>query len=88
MFVIADSMGIEWDGTTKRVDILTNQTDDKQDVHGRTMTPDDSSASTSDTEEYEILYDYRQAGDPGIRSVNLSGSSGIPSYCFFPSYGK
>ena len=90
---IADSMGIdiEWDGTTKRVDILTNQTDDKQDVTDQPAepsAPDDSSASTGDTEEYEILYDYRQAGDPGIRSVNLSGSSGIPSYCFFPSYGK
>lgn len=90
---IADSMGIdiEWDDTTKRVDILTNQTDDKQDVTDQPAepsAPDDSSASTGDTEEYEILYDYRQAGDPGIRSVNLSGSSGIPSYCFFPSYGK
>lgn len=91
---IADSMGIgiEWNGMTKRVDILTNQTSyDKQEVTNQPAepaTPDDSSASTGDTEEYEILYDYRQAGDPGIRSVNLSGSSGIPSYCFFPSYGK
>lgn len=89
---IADSMGIdiEWDGTTKRVDILTNQTDDKQDVTDQPAEPSapgDSSVSTGDTEEYEIAQDYRQAGDPGIRSVNL-WPSGTPTYCFFPSYGK
>lgn len=89
---IAKSMGIEieWNGTTKRVDILTqaaDAADDETPAADSDQTEEPETPSTPTTSEEKILRDYRQDGDPGIRSANL-GNAENPMYDYYPSYGK
>lgn len=92
----AFNIGIKWDATTQRVDVLTNVGYGKEDT-GTTSpeepakpttptTPDSASNSSDGDEDYETVADYRQPGDGGIRSVNMGGTMSGPRYKFYPSY--
>lgn len=92
----AFNIGIKWDATTQRVDVLTNvgygeentgTTSPEEPAKPTTpTTPDSSSNSSNKDEDYQVISDYRQAGDEGIRSVNLGGTVSGPMYIFYPSY--
>ena len=96
----AFNIGIKWDATTQRVDVLTNVGYGEEDNTGNTTeptaptepttpttpNPDNSSNSSDGDEDYETVADYRQPGDGGIRSVNMGGTMSGPRYKFYPSY--
>lgn len=99
----AFNIGVKWDATTQRVDVLTNVGYGEEDTGNTTVpekpsapttptepttptTPDSSSNSSGSNETYRIEADYRQPGDPGIRSVDVGGTVTGPVYVFYPSY--
>ena len=94
----AFNIGVKWDATNQRVDVLTNVGYGEEDNAGNTTeltaptepttptTPDSSSNSSDGDEDYETVADYRQPGDEGIRSVNMGGTMSGPRYKFYPSY--
>ena len=85
-------IGVKYDESAKRVDILTTVGYGKEDTAATPeqpttpTTPDNSSNSNGNDEDYETVADYRQPGDEGIRSVNMGGTMSGPRYKFYPSY--
>ena len=92
----AFNIGVKWDATNQRVDVLTNVGYGEEDT-GTTSpeepakpttptTPDNSSNSSNGDENYQTIVDYRQPGDEGLRSVDLGDGDTIHMYKFYPSY--
>ena len=94
----AFNIGVKWDATNQRVDVLTNVGYGEEDNAGNTTEPTapaepttpttqgSSSNSSNKDGDYQVISDYRQEGDEGIRSVNLGGTVSGPMYIFYPSY--